>query len=235
VTSVVLPPSRDAACAAITGALGGVWRVDSDSQRAENSKPPYTCSAAAAAGQQVNIQVRSPRCRKEQSEPMASASGEVHRKPLEIGERAVVEGAFVRSPQNTRGAWPASSASCQRGAHTHQRSPGLRPGKPNCGIGVERSLPQDLENSRNSAVMTAQTVWLPTSSRLVLQQPSRKNPVMGFTEQSSSRSPRTFLGACGRPPPFPVSSLSTADPWIAAAFPYARNRRPPSACACPRS
>jgi len=37
------------------------------------------------------------------------------------------------------------------------------------------------------------------SSRLVLQQPSRKNPVMGFIEQSSSRSPRTFLGACGRP------------------------------------
>jgi hypothetical protein len=67
--------------------------------------------------------------------------------------------------------------------------------------------------------MMAQTVWLPMSSRLVLQQPSRKNPVLGFIEQSSRRSPRTFLGACGRPPPFPVSSLSTADLWIAATFP----------------
>ena len=34
---------------------------------------------------------------------MASASGEVHREPLQIGERAVVEGAFVRSPQNHAG------------------------------------------------------------------------------------------------------------------------------------
>ena len=32
--------------------------------------------------------------------------------------------------KTTRGAWPASSASCQRGAHRHQRSPGFRPGKP---------------------------------------------------------------------------------------------------------
>ena len=38
--------------------------------------------------------------------------------------------------KTTRGGWPASSASCQRGAHKHQRSPGLRPGKPNCGTGV---------------------------------------------------------------------------------------------------
>jgi hypothetical protein len=68
----------------------------------------------------------------EQSEPTASASGEVHRKPLQIGKRAVVEGAF--------------------------RSPGLRPGKPNWGIGVARSLPHDLEKSRNSSVMIAQTV-----------------------------------------------------------------------------
>src|SRR6516162_11270686 len=57
------------------------------------------------------------------------------------------------------------------------------------------------------------------SSRLVLQHPSRKNPVKGFIEQSSSRSPRTFLGAFGRPPPFPVSSLSIADLWIAATPP----------------
>ena len=33
--------------------------------------------------------------------------------------------------KTTRGAWPASSASCQRGAQRHQRSPGFRPRKPN--------------------------------------------------------------------------------------------------------
>jgi hypothetical protein len=33
----------------------------------------------------------------------ASASGEVHREPLEICERAVVEGAFVRGPQDHAG------------------------------------------------------------------------------------------------------------------------------------
>jgi hypothetical protein len=83
-----------------------------------------------------------------------------------------------------------------------------------------------LENSRNAAVMTTQTVWLPTSSRLVLQQPSRKNPVLGFIEQTSSRSPRTFRGALGRPPPFPLSSLSIADSWIAAMLP-GEYRHPP--------
>src|SRR5437899_10272580 len=109
---------------------------------------------------------------------------------------------------NTRGAWPASNASCQRGAHRHQRSPGLRPAKPNCGIGVERSLPQVLEKARKPAVMTTQTVWLPTSSRDVLQQPSRKKPVIGFIEQTSSRSPSTLRAALRQPSPCALSSLS---------------------------
>src|SRR6516165_10688764 len=107
----------------------------------------------------------------------------------------------------TRGAWPASRASCQRGAHRHQRSPGFRPRKPISGIGVERSLPHDLENSRNAVVITAQTVWLPISSRAVSQQPSRKNPVMGLNEQTSNRSPSTLRDP-RRPPPLPLSSLS---------------------------
>ncbi len=65
-------------------------------------------------------------------------------------------------------------------------------------------------------IMTAQTVWLPRSSGLVLQQPSRKNPVLGIIEQTSSLSPRTFRGALGRPPPFPLSSLSIANSWVSA-------------------
>ena len=95
---------------------------------------------------------------KEQSEPTASSSGEVHREPLQIGERAVVEGAFVRSPQNHAGRLARLERFLPARRTQTPASPGLRPGKPNCGIGVERSLPQDLENSRNSAVMTAQTV-----------------------------------------------------------------------------
>src|SRR5262245_21340087 len=110
--------------------------------------------------------------------------------------------------KTTRGACPASSASCQRGAQRHQRSPGLSPRNPNSGTGVDRSLPRDLENARNAAVMTAQTVWLPMSSRAVSQQPSRKNPVMGFTEQISSCSPSTLRGILRRPPPLPLSYLS---------------------------
>src|ERR1700733_12727446 len=110
--------------------------------------------------------------------------------------------------KTTRGARPACSASCHRGAHRHQRSSGLRPGKPNSGTGVERSLPQDFEYSRNPAVITAHTVWLPTSSRLVSQHPSRKKPVIGLNEQTSSRSPSTFLDSLRRPPPLPASSLN---------------------------
>jgi len=62
--------------------------------------------------------------------------------------------------KTTRGAWLASNASCQRGAHKHPRSPGFSRGTPNSGIGVERSLPRDLEKSRNSEVITTQTVSL---------------------------------------------------------------------------
>ena len=44
-------------------------------------------------------------------------------------------------------------------------------------------MPAALENSRNSVVMTAQTVCRPTSSSEVLQQPSRKKPVSGRSLQ----------------------------------------------------
>ena len=64
-------------------------------------------------------------------------------------------------------------ARSQLTAVTHQRSPGTRPGKPYSGIGVLRSLPIARWCSRNSAVTTAQIVWLPRSSGPVLQQPSR--------------------------------------------------------------
>src|SRR5258708_38851715 len=61
----------------------------------------------------------------------------------------------------TRGAIAASTASRQRGAHRHQRSPGLRPGKPEPGIGVDRSLPRAAENFRKTPAITTHAAALP--------------------------------------------------------------------------
>ena len=46
--------------------------------------------------------------------------------------------------------------------------------------------------ARNSAVITAQTVWLPISSGLVSQQPFRKNPVIGLLEHTPIGPPSTL-------------------------------------------
>ena len=73
----------------------------------------------------------------------------------------------------TKAAAPSWWARSQLAAVTHQRSPGTSPGKRWRGIGVDRSLPIDRWCSRNSAVTTAQMVWLPKSSGPVEQQPSR--------------------------------------------------------------
>ena len=122
----------------------------------------------------------------------------------------MVQSAFVRGAQDHAG----SLAGLKRFLPTRcTQAPtvtGFQAAKAELRTGVERSLPLDLENARNAAVMTAQTVWLPTSSRPVSQQPSRKKPVMGFIEQSSSRSPSTLRGVFRRPAPLPLSSLSMA-------------------------
>ena len=78
----------------------------------------------------------------------------------------------------------------------------------------QRSLPRDLENSRNSAVITTQTVWLPTSCGPVLQQPSRKKPVIGLSEQISIGSPSTLRAGDGLLPPSLRSSRSTRLPHV---------------------
>jgi hypothetical protein len=41
-----------------------------------------------------------------------------------------------------------------------------------------------------------------------------QKPVSGLAEQMSSRSTRTFRGALGRPPPFPLSSLALPSPGL---------------------
>ena len=55
-------------------------------------------------------------------------------------------------------------------------------------------IPAALLKLRNSFVITAHTVWLPRSSGLVWQQPSRKKPVIGATEQGISRRQAHFSG-----------------------------------------
>ena len=96
----------------------------------------------------------------------------------------------------TLGAYPASFASIHLSAHRHQASPGLNPGKLNSFLGVDKSLPFDFENSRNSSVIIAHTVCVPMSLFPVLQQPSRKNPVKGSTLHGTRSKPRTFFWFC---------------------------------------
>ncbi len=95
--------------------------------------------------------------------------------------------------RRTLGAHPAFLASSHLSAHKHHTSPGFNPGKLNSFLGVDRSLPLAFENVKNSSVIIAQTVWVPTSPSPVLQQPSRKNPVNGSTLHATISSPKTFF------------------------------------------
>ena len=74
----------------------------------------------------------------------------------------------------TGGAVPAASASAQRVAHRHQRSPGFKPLKRYSGRGVVKSFPRSLEKAKNSDVTLAQIRCEPVSDSSVLQQPSLK-------------------------------------------------------------
>src|SRR5665213_3608712 len=95
--------------------------------------------------------------------------------------------------RTTGQAAPACCTWSQRAAQTHQRSPGLRPLKPYCGIGVERSLPSALLAAKKLSSTTQQMVCTPRSAGPVLQQPSRKKPVMGLQPQTASDWPKTFF------------------------------------------
>ena len=109
----------------------------------------------------------------ERAANLPPGSGEVHGEALEIGERAVLQRTFVGRAQDHAGRLAGLECLLPAGCTQAPAVAGLEAAKANCGIGVERSLPRDLENSRNAAVMTTQTVWLPMSSCPVSQQPSR--------------------------------------------------------------
>ena len=61
------------------------------------------------------------------------------------------------------------------------------------GLGVDKSFPTDLLNSKNSLVAIMQTVCIPKSCFEVLQHPSLKNPVIGLEEHSLSSVPKTLI------------------------------------------
>ena len=67
---------------------------------------------------------------------------------------------------------------------------------------MERSLPRERENSRKSAVITAQTVCEPVSRLSVSQQPLRNHPVLGVRLHGVRGSPNTFTWGLS-PPPLP--------------------------------
>ena len=88
---------------------------------------------------------------------------------------------------------PSSIALAYQEAHTHQQSPSFKPGNPNSGWGVIKSLPTFLDHCRNSSVTFAQTVCIPRSFLSVLQHPSLNQPVKGSFEHGSRGSPKTFF------------------------------------------
>lgn len=107
--------------------------------------------------------------------------------------RGTVSSALIWVLSNLmKGAQLALNASTQRLMHKHHWSPAINPGNWYSGLGVMRSFPLCRLNSKKASVTMAHTRWLPTSSSLVLQQPSLKNPVRGSKEQGVRGSPNTL-------------------------------------------
>ena len=95
------------------------------------------------------------------------------------------------------GATPASQACIQRSTHKHQKSPSLRPGKPNSGLGDVKSFPFSLVKDRNAFDIFAHTVCRPLSRGVAWQNPSRRKPVFSLQLQTFNTDPTTL-----RPNPF---------------------------------
>ena len=96
---------------------------------------------------------------------------------LEFAAADPFEGAGVGGLQDD----PRRLAGCQRLGPArvctrHQRSPGWSPSKPNTVRGVDRSLPTEAENGRNSVVRTAHTVWTPKSQSVGVAAPVPEPP-----------------------------------------------------------
>jgi hypothetical protein len=91
----VLPKATDVGVlSALCGLLGQVRLALVHAARTATSSPAQVVCASYTIAIPFSASSRP---------TTASASGEVHREPLEIGELAVVEGVFVRSPQDYAG------------------------------------------------------------------------------------------------------------------------------------
>ena len=144
---------------------------------------------------------------------------EIDCEALEVRQRAEAQGTFMRSAQDHARGTPRLQRFLPPRVPQTPAITGLQSQKTEFRNWRREIIAAVTSNTQASpAVMTAQTVWLPMSSRLVSQQPSRKKPVIGLTEQTSSRSPSTFLGWLRRPPPpLPASSLNIGILCIVAA------------------
>jgi hypothetical protein len=105
--------------------------------------------------------------------------------------------------RTTRGAWPASNASCQRDAHKHQRSPGEF--RHWCRKIVAARLGKvEKRGSHHGADRVVTNILL---SSIAAPVPIKPPSVM---EQTSSGSPSTLRGAPRPPPLLPPRMRGTA-------------------------
>src|SRR5262249_55192438 len=125
-------------------------------------------------------------------------SGQVHRKALEIGERAMIERALVGGAQHharrlarLERLLPARCAQAPAVARLEAAEAELRHRRRQ--IVAARFGEREKSGGGGGAPQ-----W---DARPVLQQPSRKNPVIGSIEQMSSGSPSTLRGVGPLPSP----------------------------------
>ena len=104
-----------------------------------------------------------------------------------ISSRSTNSSACMWVASSTTGhATPASSDCFHRVTHTHHLSPGLSPGNPNIGNGVERSFPTCAWCARNSAVTRQHTVCCHVTAEFLAHQAFVGNdlstpfPMFGF-------------------------------------------------------
>jgi AcrR family transcriptional regulator len=136
-------------------------------------EPAVTALALRALRPLTGPRIRRHRARIRYSSSAAASAGTSTEYCLSTASGTISSARSCVDASTTGAAAPSWCARSQFTAVTHHLSPGTSPGNLNCGIGVDRSLPMFRWCSRNSAVTTAQMVWLPRSSGLVVQHPSR--------------------------------------------------------------
>ena len=146
-----------------------------------------------------------------------SKSGEVHGETLEIGERAVVEGTFVSSPQDHAGRAARLQRFAPAGRTQAPAVAGPQAAKAEFGhrrrkIIAARFGKLEKRGGHDGADRVVAGVFATGVAAAVTKEPRlglHRADVEPLAEDIPGR-------ALGRPPPFPLSSLSIADSWVAA-------------------